>query len=173
MPPFRLLLVTTALVILVLPYTNSMVEFGEGFNESMKNEEVQEIMVSLLTTYANLWLCIFIPIAGAITWLLNRKSGLNYAENLVFHTYFFCIANIISLFMVFDGVVGNMVVAAYATFIPVAYFIYAYSAFFGKTTLRALGEGLLTYFIAAIFYGIVLVGLLIGIVGLIMKFKSA
>ena len=158
-------------MILALPYTESMSEFSHGFDEGMKNKEVQELMLSLLANYANLWLWIFIPIAGAITWLLNRKSGMNYAENLVFHTYFFCITNLISLFFLVDAFVSPLVVFAYAAAAPIIYFIYAYSSFFGKTTLRAFGEGILTYFIATIFYTIVVVGLLIAIVGFMMKFK--
>jgi hypothetical protein len=96
---------------------------------------------------------------------------MNYAENLVFHTYFFCITNIISLFFLLDLFVSPLVVFAYAAAAPIIYFIYAYSSFFGKSTLRAFGEGILTYFIATIFYTIVVVGLLIAIIGFMMKFK--
>lgn len=161
-PPFRLLLVTTTLVILVISYSNMGQQYVNHFTMDPEQAKVLENLKGL-ENFANLFLWVYIPIGAFFTWLFNRKSGINYTENLVFQTYFFCITNIISLLFALDHLISLAVLLFLASLGTVMYSVYSYREFFQKSTGRAIGESIAIYIIATTVYSIFLLAIVIGI----------
>lgn len=155
-PPFRLLIVTTAIVLYLISLSQSVVELGSGFNEGISDAsdatkflEVQQAMSS----YMNLILWTYIPIIALLTYVLNRKKGFNFAEHLVFHTYLFCIANICGFFLPLDHYLPIYVIWLIVYVPMVFYYIYGYRFFMAKSWLRAVLEMIAIFVISSIIWG--------------------
>jgi len=160
-PPFRLLLVSTALVIILLPYSQTFIEFKENFHQQVNSEELEAQMTILIAQYGNIWLWLFIPIVAFFSWIINRKSGYNYAENLVLHTFLYGLINVLSLFILVDSFIPPTIMFGVITVVMLFYYSYAYKEFYETSWLRAISQNSLIYILSSVVYTVV-VGMLLG-----------
>jgi hypothetical protein len=168
-PPFRLLIVTTALAI----YIFSELGFGEQFlndiQEGAKNgadgnttgpEAIIEIIKGW-SNYTNLILWTLIPILALFTYLFNRKLKFNYAEHLVLQTYFFCLTNILTFIFLFQFIIDKAILSNILSLLSLVYFIYFYKVAFSKGIGRSILDSILVYLLATIVWIVLLGGILI------------
>jgi len=160
-PPFRLLLVSTALVIILLPYSRTFKEFSNEFYQGVNSEAVETEMTFLIAQYANIWLWLFIPIVAFFSWLFNRKSGYNYAENLVLHTFLYGLINVLSMFVLIDLFVPPAIVFGVITVIMLFYYTYAYKEFYKMSWLKAILQNASIYVLSSVLYTVI-VSVLLG-----------
>jgi hypothetical protein len=158
-PPFRLLIITTTLALLILKYSNTGADFAQGFDQNLNNEEFKEVLNSL-SAFQNLFLWLAIPFYALFQFLLNRKSGYNYTENLVQQTYLFTIANLASLIIGLDVIVNKALVSFLSVSLYFGYYIYAYKVFFQKSWGRSFLENVLIIILSSIAYMLLLVVLM-------------
>lgn len=173
-PPFRLLIVTTAIALLVISKAEVTQSFGKdivtgienGAQEKDKTE--QELMMAkfneltnTLKPYSNLILWTFVPLFALFVWLINLKGPFNFAEHVVFQTYMFSISNILSLILIFDHFlpISLVLIILYAGMF--AYYVYGYKVFTGKKWFRSFLEIVLSLIIVSAVWSAVL-GILFG-----------
>lgn len=156
--PFKLLIITTTIVFLLLQQSASFQDFREGFFVGLKNGKIRNF-IDDASRYFNILLWIFIPIGAFITWLFNIKGRFNFAENLAYQTYLFSLTNIIMMFMVIDVFVpsGLVILTVYIAF--VFYYYFSYKSFFQKGWLRTIAEQTVIYLLSSSIYFAVLIGL--------------
>lgn len=152
-PPFRMLLVSTTLVLLLIQYSKSGMELFQLRPEGATEEETN-LARTVLVDYYNLFLWLFIPVLGFFSWLFNRRSRYNYAENLVFQTYLMVIGNILYVVMLLDHIVPMAVLSALYMLTSLTYSIIAYRQMFNKPLGRSILESLLIYILSMLFYGL-------------------
>ena len=157
--PFKILVITTTLAILAVRYSAGFEEFQQGFYQGLSNPEIIAI-VELASSYFNVLLWLYIPIAGLLTWLVNLKGKFNLAENLAFQTFYFTLSNLIVLPVILDYFISTIIIQFVVTLAFLFYYVYAYKVFYSKSWLRASLEFVLIYFLATLLYT-VLLGLLI------------
>jgi hypothetical protein len=151
-PPFRILIVTTALALFMISQSefteNMQTEFTAGINEGMSETEKEKVditdhvrsILDELQPYFNLLLWTFIPFIALFSWLINLKRRFNFAEHLVFQVYLFCISNILSCLYPLDHVMPVLLVFAMIYILMFFYYIYGYKEFLGKSWLRSALE---------------------------------
>ena len=160
--PFRLLLISTTFILLLINYTHFFSEMLQGFERGSGTFEANELQ-DALTDFLNLLLWIYIPIIACFTWLLNRKREFNFAENMVLQTYLLSLCNLLFPIMLLDRIWPQWVVAA---FIACVYYVMAYRNFFGKSWWRATFEMLGILILSSVLYFLVfafILGIIIGI----------
>ncbi|MFZ6050449.1 DUF3667 domain-containing protein [Halocola ammonii] len=162
-PPFRLLLVTTTLIILVLSFSRSGSEFMSGFTSEIDNDKIVQDL-KFLGRFLNLIFWIFIPIIAFFQWLFNRRSGYNYAEMLVFHTYIYSIINLISLILVLDYFINGAILTLILMVGSSIYYIISYKSFMKKSWGRAIWEMIVIGSISTFIYTVIIIGLIAGII---------
>jgi hypothetical protein len=163
-PPFRMLLVSTTLVIVLIAYSKTGMNIFQMKPEGVSEDEGQLIGQLLQENY-NLFLWLFIPILGLFSWLFNRSSKYNYAENLVFQTYLAVIGNILYIIMILDRWVPPSVLVTIYFAVSTGYIIISYHQFFKKAWWRSVMEAILIYVLGLIVYGIlsaVIIGIFVG-----------
>jgi hypothetical protein len=159
--PFKMLFITTTLAFLALKYSGTVEVFAEGVAEGAQDKTVLNLLEKA-SEYFNILIWIYIPIAAIFTWLINKKrTQLNYAENLVFHTYFFVLTNILTLLIMLDrwvyqSSIWNMIMFAFLLF----YNVYAYKSFFSKKWLRAALESTFLFLFNSVLYFAILIFIL-------------
>jgi hypothetical protein len=157
---FKLLIITTTIAFLLLPFTATFTEFKSGFYAGVSDARILAI-IEQSAKYFNLLLWLYIPVAAFFTWLINRKRLFNFAENLALHTYVFCLSNVVMLLLAFDKIANPVLVLNVVYVLFTAYYIYAYKVFFSKKWLQAIIEMFLLYLVSSIVYFILLLGLLV------------
>lgn len=157
--PFKLLIITTTIAFLLLPFTATFTEFKSGFYAGVSDARILAI-IEQSAKYFNLLLWLYIPVAAFFTWLINRKRLFNFAENLALHTYVFCLSNMVMLLLALDHIVNPILVVNVVYVAFTAYYIYAYKVFFNKKWLSAIVEMFLLYLVSSIVYFILLIGLM-------------
>ena len=174
-PPFRILIITTAIVLFAIGLSEitetAEAQFSADVSSTMseaKNEKVdatEEIKGILqdLSAYFNLILWTFIPIMAFFTWLLNLKKGYNYAEHLVFQTYLFCISNVLGFLFPLDHFVPAWLIFSIVYIFISFYYIYGYKGFIGKSWLRSFFESLFILLVSSTIWS-VLLGVILGII---------
>jgi hypothetical protein len=164
--PFKMLFFTTTLAILSLRYSGSANDFTEGFLMGTNDPEFSDLL-DKASGYFNLLIWIYIPIAAFFSWVVNRKSQLNYAENLVFQTYFFVITNIVTMLLVFDRMHESILWSLVILVLIIFYNVYMYKQFFLKKWQRAIAESLALYVLSSVVYFMFLIVLIF----IYVKFK--
>lgn len=158
--PFKILVITTTLAFLALRYSSGFQQYQADFYQGLNNEEIIKL-IELGSTYFNVLLWLYIPIAGLLTWLVNIKGKFNLAENLAFQTYYFTLSNLIVIPVILDYVINTQIIQAFTTLAFLFYYVYAYKVFYSKSWLRASLEFVLIYAIATVLYLILLVLLIV------------
>lgn len=159
-PPFRFLLIATALALFVVSSSSGVNEFMNGFVDALDesdSKERQDIRRTLLEFF-NVFLWLAIPIFSGFTRLFFRRP-FNYAEHLVLHAYFLSAWNMLIFLLsplqwllpavwYLGGILFLFVfglVVFYRTFFP-------YQGWrFGLKTLAVLLLGSLVYFLVLSF----------------------
>lgn len=160
-PPFRLLLLSTTLVLLVVNIGEIQNQFNEGLqpglqesalNESEK-QSAAEALNALMAKYFNLVLWIYIPIAALVTyWFFKKKSGYNYAENTIFHTYQMVVVNFISLSYPLLKSLPIGLVSLIQMGLSFLVFLFGIKNFFEISWAQVLKRGLPAFVLIVIFY---------------------
>lgn len=173
-PPFRILIVTTAIALFMIgqsEFTENMnAEFTAGLNDSVNQTESEKVditnhvrsILDELQPYFNLILWTFIPFIALFSWLLNLKGKFNFAEHLVFQVYLFCISNILSFLYPLDHFIPIPVVFLIIYVLMFFYYIYGYKEFLKKSWLRSAIEMIFVLLFASTLWT-VLVGISFGI----------
>ena len=159
-PPFRLLLISTTLVVLLFTYSKGTAEMIRASQEGATEDQVNQVM-QLFSDYFNVFLWLFIPGLSLFSWLFNRKSGYNYAENMVFQTYLMIIGNIlysVLLLEYFIPIIWLNVIYMACSF---SYYVFGYRQFFGKAWYLAALELIVAYFLSMIMVFVVLAAVII------------
>lgn len=167
MRPINLLIISTALVLIVMNYFDFFTEaFGDLFTIRADQEEldtrIRDEVFGVFASYFNLILWSYVPIAAFFSYLFNLKRGANYAENLVFQTYFMCVTNILILLFTPLLFLRLYELASWAILLGLTFYsIYPYKVFFKKKWFRSGVESLTIYFISSIFWMILLIAVLV------------
>ncbi len=173
--PFRLLVLSTALLLILFSTSDFGKEFEEGFmlgsnavepsleeQKRIQGQKAAAKVLEIFQDYFNILIWMYIPFISFFSWLLNRKRGLNYAENIVFNTYYTSMVNLFTLPILLGYVFEIEEIATYVSFILiVAYYAWYYKDIFEKSWLRASLEALMITVISTLLYGI-LIGLSLG-----------
>lgn len=165
-PPFRMLIVSTTLVVLLINYSSTGFDVLQVRPEGATDEQAQMAM-DMMTNYYNLLIWPFIPIMALFTWLFNRRSGYNYAENVVYQTYFSVIGNLLYVLMLLDRWVDPSILTSIYMVMSITYSAIGYRQFFGKSVARSILEFIAVLLLSFIVYMPVLVSLM----GAIMALK--
>jgi len=155
-PPFRFLLILTALALFALLRSTWVNEFFSGFVDALDDigsGERQQVRLTLLG-YFNVFLWLSIPIFSGFTRLFFPRP-FNYAEHLVLHAYFVSAWNAL-LFVLFplQWVLPASAQAALTLLLFILGLVAFYRTFFGFggwrfgwRTLLVLLLGSLVYFL--------------------------
>lgn len=161
-PPVRMLIVSTTLVLILVAYSKSSATFMDGMGDGLDRSNREQVQ-KFFQDYYNIILWLFIPVSGFFTWLFNRRSPFNYAENLILQTYLAVIGNILFIVMALDRLIpGEWLVGLYLLASTV-YYALGYKQFFEKKWGRAILEFIVIFVFSILIYGVVQ-GLLIGII---------
>lgn len=172
-PPFRLLVISTALVLVLINWASGIEEFYVGFQEGSKSieEDTIQALERITINYFNLLLWLYLPFAAATVWLFNRKSGFTFAEHMVLQTNLLSLTNLlVPLFFIYLLIPQPSVLFIY--FIPVIiYNIVTYKQFYQKSWTRGILEMTLIFIISYAVYTIV-ISLLVAMVLLVIEFAG-
>lgn len=153
-PSFRMLVLSTALVLLIFNYLGSFDEFFGGVKEgadSLDDEAIEDFQ-RIFINYFNLLLWLYLPFGALFTKLFTRKFDFTFAEHLVLQAYLLSIANILSIVFLLHSVVPPAILFTFYL-VPVAiYYSYAYKVVFTKTWGRSVLETLVILFLSYLFY---------------------
>lgn len=159
-PPFRLLLVTTAVALIGMNY---FFADNEVFRENMStNEQVTAIIFDTFNRYLNILLWAYIPFIAAFTLLFNRKAPFNFAEHLVFNTYLYSFSNLIMVFAIVDHWINSKIAVYLISPLLLIYYIVAYRQFFKKSWWRSALELIVIMLVSLSLYSLVS-GLVLGV----------
>lgn len=163
-PPFRVLLVTTAIAFYFISISHGVEQFDEGFVEGIPEPEttklIEDAIRDFVSTYGNFVLWTFIPLAAIFSFWFNRKKGYNFAEHLVYQTYLFCIANLLVLLLPLDHYIDQQILTAIIYVIMLVYYVYAYKVFFDRSWLKSIWHIFWLMFLATIIWSLMLVVLI-------------
>lgn len=153
-PSFRMLVLSTALILLIFNYLGSFDEFFGGMKEgadSINSESIEQFQ-RIFINYFNLLLWLYLPFGALFTKVFNRKSDFTFAEHLVLQAYLLSIANILAIVFLFSGIINHT--ALFILYlIPVAiYYAYAYKVVFNKGWGRSGWETCVILFLSYLFY---------------------
>lgn len=169
-PPFRLLVISTALVLLLVNWVSGFEQFYVGFREGSEaiEEDTIQTLEQITVNYFNLLLWLYLPFAAATVWLFNRKSGFTFAEHMVLQTNLLSLTNLlIPLFFIYLLIPHPPVLFIY--FIPVIiYYIVTYKQFYQKSWARGILEMILIFILSYAVYAIA-ISLLVGVVLIVIE----
>ena len=165
-PPINVLIISTAVVLILANSIDAIsllvgdsLKVSGPIQEDIKSqiqEDIKSQIIQVFSSYFNLLLWIYIPITAMFSYLLNRKRGLNYAENLVFQTYNLSLTNFIFIILFpLTYYSANVFYMIYFVLAPI-YMIYAYKVFYRKKWMRSILETLGIYFIGSLFWLIIM-----------------
>jgi hypothetical protein len=153
-PSFRMLVLSTALILLIFNYLGSFDEFFGGVKEgadSLDSESIDQFQ-RIFINYFNLLLWLYLPFGALFTKLFNRKLDFTFAEHLVLQAYLLSIANILAIVFMLSGVI-HYTVLFILYLLPVAiYYAYAYKVVFSKNWRRSVLESTAILFMSYLFY---------------------
>jgi hypothetical protein len=176
-PPFRILIVTTAIALFLIGLAEfseqASTDFSTGYEASVQynggdQEKSRKAMKSMIhffgeiQGYFNIILWTFIPFAALFSWLINLKAKFNFAEHIVFQTYLFCVSNMVSFLFPLDHILPGWVIFLVVYILILFYYIFAYKEFLLKSWLRSLFEMIFIFFFSTMFWSLLL-GVAIGI----------
>lgn len=165
--PFRLLVLSTAILLLLVQSADFTANFEEGVqagwdnaadNPSAEKQEMGKKMAArvseLIQEYFNFMIWFYIPVVSFFSWLFNRKKGLNYAEHVVFNTYYTSVINALSLIFILSYFVPTLQTAMFWLYsiLSLLYFLWYYRSLFQKGWLRTIGEATLITIVSAVLY---------------------
>jgi hypothetical protein len=120
-------------------------QVGEEIRKSVKQQTEKPLAFTM--EYSKLLTFLFIPILGFFTWLLFKKSGFNYAENLVLNVMISAELSILflALCVVPFLIMPSLVILWMTLFMLInwVYSIIVYKRFFQQSWLMSILKGML------------------------------
>lgn len=155
-PPFRLLIVSTAVVLLLVNWVSGFEQFYGGFREGADNIEEDTIkkLEQFTINYFNLLLWLYLPFAAATVWLFNRKSRFTFAEHMILQTNLLSLANLLFPLLLLYLVIPSPWSALGYFLAVIAYNLYTYKQFYEKSWGRATVEIMIIFIISYTVYTI-------------------
>lgn len=165
--PFRLLVLSTAILLLLLQSADFTSNFEEGVQAGWENaaddrsDEKQEMgmkiaarVSGLIQEYFNFMIWFYIPVISFFSWLFNRKKGLNYAEHVVFNTYYTSVINAFSLIFILSYLFPNLQTVMFWVYslFSLIYFLWYYRSLFEKKWLTSIAEATFITILAGVLY---------------------
>ena len=151
-----LIVVVTLSAIFILNYSRLGLPFEPAFPKDSKIDDIVEEDYFNHKNYKT-QLFLSIPLASLISWLVFRKSGFNYAENIVLNTYLLSqvilvhtIAVMPSLIIASDTV-DQWLIAVYLL-VSLVYVVWAYVSFFPGEKAGKFVKAILTVLIFSFLY---------------------
>ena len=162
-PPINILVISTAITLLLL---NQLEFFEKALDETLiinhpSQDVIKAEVIQTFGAYFNLLLWIYIPIAALVSYLFNRKRGLNFAENLVFQTYNLCVTNFVFILIFPISYLSLDVTLWLYQIMAMAYMVYGYKVFFGKKWIRSILEAAAVFLIGSFLWTLVIVVVLV------------
>ena len=150
--PFRLLVLTTAISLLLM----SVSDLTEVFREAQQGENAnlsQGDFGRFFFEWYNLMLWIAIPIFALMSFWFNKGESYNYTEHLVLQSFCFSMQNLFyvlfnPLNLAFD--IGTAMLMMFV--IGSVYYLYFFSSFFQKPGIGFIGKNLVSYLLAYLLY---------------------
>ncbi len=156
---FRLLIITTAVSLVLLSFTNSFEQFYSVQGDSLEQtEELSQYMNTLFTDWYNLILWLSIPCYALASWLLLKKfERFNYAEHLVIQTFFISLNNLIVIaFIPFGFLIGWQEVFAISLVFGFIYYIFLFLDIFRQRNFWFFFRVFMAFVIGNLFYMIMI-----------------
>ncbi len=157
-PPIRLLLVTTTLVLIAFKYSSISEYTFENIGSTNSSEQANfnQYYLNILEDYTNVFLWLLIPNLALFSWLFNRKSKYNFAENLVLNTYYTVFANISYLMFFTDRWIGIELIYPIYLIVNILHYVLCLRGMFEISWFKALWQSLLILVLSLLFYFILL-----------------
>ncbi|QNR24186.1 DUF3667 domain-containing protein [Croceimicrobium hydrocarbonivorans] len=163
--PFRLLILSTAILLLLFQSSEVASDFQEGFNYGANQNAEAGVEASkvdgaksaakvyeLFSEYFNLLLWFYIPVISLFSWLFNLKRDLNFAEHIVFNSFYTSLINVFSLIMLLEFALGNELTGILYILLAFVYYMWFYKDLFEKSWLRSFWESIAVSVISALIY---------------------
>jgi len=174
--PFRLLIISTAILLIIVKSSDISGDFEEGLRlgmngseaqlEADKQAQVKDLSLKIYSLFKdnfNILIWLYIPLVSFFSYLFNTKRRLNYAEHIVFNTYYTSVVNIFSLILLLGYQLSiESALSLLYMFLSTVYYAWFYKDLLGKSWGRSILDTILINLISIIFYSIG-TGFLIGI----------
>lgn len=174
-PPFRILIITTAVALFLVGISDFIdsanIKFSTDLGDAVEASGEDRIdataamalLLAEIQGYFNLILWTYIPFAAFFSWLINLKQNFNFAEHTVFQAYLFSIANILSFLSPLDHFIPWWILISVIYIFMIFYYIYAYKQFLRKSWFRAIFEMIFIFVLSSIIWS-VLLGVSFGVI---------
>lgn len=173
--PVRFLFVTTAFSFFIFWLFDGAQSISEIIDLSQpQNPDTETILDAELTArlfteifndYFNLMIWLFVPVISLFSYLLFRKAGYNYAENLVLNTFITGVSNIFTtLGYLMEYGFGIMYFSVITSLFYVGYNVVVYHRFFrypSASVVRSLVAIFLGYLLYILVFSFV-IGIIVG-----------
>jgi hypothetical protein len=173
-PPFRLLIITTAVALFAISiadFTEAMTAgFTKDISDSVNETKTEKVDITKevtqllyeLSSYHNILLWTLLPFLTFFSWLMNLKKPFNFAEHFVFQTYLSCVSNILSFLFPLDHILPLWLTFVIVYMGVFFYYVYGYKEFLKKSWMASFLEVLFVLFFGSIIWSTVL-GVFFGI----------
>jgi len=150
---FRLLIITTAISIVLLNFTNSF-EVLYTAQGGDKEDEALQAVGTIMNEWYNLYLWVSIPCYALASFLLFRKyERFNYAEHVVIQSFLISVSNIlIILTLPFSYWIGIEMAFAVSFILGSFYYLFLFSDIFKKRSIGFFVRTIFSYFIGNFIY---------------------
>lgn len=155
---FRLLIISTALSLILLSFTDSFQLFYDvNGNSEERTAEMEQFMNRLFTDWFNLILWLSIPVYALSSFLIFKKyERFNYAEHMVIHSFIISISNILVIvFLPFGYFIGYEIAFAIAFLAGLVYYFYLFWDLFKQRKFWFFVRVLLAFFFGNLLYFLV------------------
>lgn len=157
-PMKYLVLIVTVSALITLHYEKHQVPFEPVFAVDSDIDDVVE-WEYFHHNYYKYMIFLSIPLASLITFLVFRRSGLNFSENLVLNTYL--LSQVILLhtllitpLLIYSSTFDDLIIFVYMI-LAVVYLIWGYAAFFKGRRLIILLQSIAAFLIFTLTYNLI------------------
>ena len=152
---FRLLIISTALSLILLSFTDSFQLFYDVKGDAPEETaEMQQFMDRLFTDWYNLILWLSIPAYALSSFLMLKKyERFNYAEHLVIQSFMISVSNIlVMIFLPFGYLIGFEIAFAISFIVGVVYYFYLFWDLFKQRKFWFFFRVLVAFFLGNFLY---------------------
>lgn len=153
-----LVLIVTVSALITLHYEKHQIPFEPSFAADSDIDDVVE-REYFHHNYYKYMIFLSIPLASLITFLVFRKSGMNYSENLVLNTYL--LSQVILLhtilitpLLIYSSTFDDWIILAYMI-LAVSYLVWGYTTFFEGRRLIVFLQAVVSFVIFTVTYNLI------------------
>jgi hypothetical protein len=158
-PVKYLVVIVTLSAILILNYSS----FGLPFEPSFpKDSGVDDVVEQDYFNHKNYKIQLFlsIPLASLISWLIFRRSGFNYSENLVLNTYLLSQVILFHTLLITPSIIlaspeADQWIVVFYLSVSVIYITLAYTSFYPGKKYFGFIKALITVILFSSFYNLI------------------